>query len=133
MSKSHPTRICTVCGIERRLQWKHRNRPDPYICKYCLPSQQVRPWIGQEEFQRDWNLRRRYGISSEEYETLLDAQDGVCAICKSPPKKNRLHVDHCHETGLVRGLLCAHCNSSLEWMLTWRREAEQYVRGLVSK
>ena len=44
------------------------------------------------------------------YEALLTAQGGVCAICGKPPKTRRLHVDHDHQTGRVRGLLCFTCN-----------------------
>jgi Recombination endonuclease VII len=57
-------------------------------------------------------LRRRYGISLEEYELRLALQNGVCAICNKKPK-GLLCVDHCHVTGKVRGLLCKKCNSGL--------------------
>jgi hypothetical protein len=57
---------------------------------------------------------RRYGIDRLAYEMLLAKQGGVCAICKSPPpKKTPLHVDHDHDTGVVRGLLCGKCNRML--------------------
>ncbi|MBV8960377.1 MAG: endonuclease VII domain-containing protein [Actinobacteria bacterium] len=54
---------------------------------------------------------RRYGLTPEDYQRLLDAQGGTCAFehCDRGPgdeKTGRLHVDHCHETGKVRGLLC---------------------------
>jgi hypothetical protein len=56
-------------------------------------------------------LKRKYGITSADYEALLSAQGGVCAICGLPPKQNkRLHVDHDHSTAQVRGLLCHNCN-----------------------
>ena len=59
-------------------------------------------------------LKKLYGISLEEYEALLDSQDGVCAICKETPRNNRfLGVDHDHDTGRVRGLLCTTCNVGL--------------------
>lgn len=57
-----------------------------------------------------------YGLSQERYEALLAAQDGRCAICRTddwPGKDHRPHVDHCHETGRVRGLLCDFCNRGL--------------------
>lgn len=60
---------------------------------------------------RDLRLRRTYGITSEDYEQLLAAQAGKCAICALPPRgKLPLNVDHDHKTGLVRGLLCWSCN-----------------------
>lgn len=45
-----------------------------------------------------------------QYDKMLAAQGGKCAICKRPPKSRRLAVDHDHKTGKVRGLLCFRCN-----------------------
>lgn len=59
------------------------------------------------------NLRYRYGIELEEYEQMLEDQGGTCYICDNPPGKYRLSVDHCHESGTVRGLLCHDCNHGL--------------------
>lgn len=56
-------------------------------------------------------LRRQYGISKLEYENLLNAQDGKCAICSCAPK--RFHVDHNHKTRKLRGLLCSNCNRGI--------------------
>jgi len=58
------------------------------------------------------DLRRNYGISEKEYDDLLQQQDNLCAICRTKSSKN-LHVDHDHDTGKVRGLLCSNCNTSL--------------------
>lgn len=52
----------------------------------------------------------KYGLTVEEYERLEDEADGLCAICR---KARRLAVDHCHDTGEVRGLICHKCNSGL--------------------
>ena len=67
--------------------------------------------------RREAHMRHRYGIGWEEYTALLNAQEGKCAICKQPPGKNvrahwggKLCVNHCHDTGRVRGLLCNDCN-----------------------
>jgi 5-methylcytosine-specific restriction endonuclease McrA len=63
---------------------------------------------------RDAHLRRKFGIGSPEYDAMLESQGGVCAICgRSPRKGSSLHVDHDHETGCVRGLLCFRCNGGL--------------------
>ncbi len=72
----------------------------------------------------DW---RSYGFDRGDYERLLEAQGGVCAICKEAPepstmlglgprtpvRKRKLAVDHCHDTGIVRGLVCYFCNNGL--------------------
>jgi uncharacterized CHY-type Zn-finger protein len=66
---------------------------------------------------RDTYLRRKYGIGIAEYEALLAKQGGGCALCGVRPEdltagryRTYLHVDHCHETGRVRGLLCPEHN-----------------------
>jgi hypothetical protein len=59
--------------------------------------------------QRVSALKRNYGITLEEYNTILISQNGKCAICQEE-KDETLAVDHNHETGFVRGLLCRHCN-----------------------
>lgn len=57
-------------------------------------------------------LWRTYGLTVEQFEALLLSQDGRCAICENEiePDDPRTHVDHCHETGAVRGILCHWCN-----------------------
>jgi hypothetical protein len=62
---------------------------------------------------RDAYLRRTHGITLSEFERILEAQDGHCAICPSTGGTRALHVDHDHRTGLVRGLLCFFHNSLL--------------------
>lgn len=67
--------------------------------------------------ERQWAycLKRSFGMTVERYNEILRKQDGLCAICRRPPqgRKKRLSVDHCHETGAIRGLLCDHCNRGL--------------------
>ena len=57
-------------------------------------------------------LSRTYGLSREAHRRLLNAQNGVCAVCKRPSRR-ALCVDHCHATRQVRGLLCDKCNTAL--------------------
>jgi len=61
-------------------------------------------------------IKSRFGISQEQYDRILAAQGGVCAICGGSGKSlrfRRLVVDHCHATGRIRGLLCSRCNRGL--------------------
>lgn len=58
-------------------------------------------------------LCRTYGMSIDEYEQMVVAQKGVCAICGKSDKRHRLSIDHCHITKKVRKLLCGDCNRGL--------------------
>lgn len=62
---------------------------------------------------RHADYRRKYGITIEDYDQLLNKQGGTCAICGIVPTNKRLDVDHCHKTGMIRGLLCNICNMAL--------------------
>jgi hypothetical protein len=64
------------------------------------------------ESARDRQRKFEYGMTRDAFTELLGAQGGCCAICRAKHDR-RLHVDHNHETGRVRGLLCGHCNSGL--------------------
>ena len=60
--------------------------------------------------KRAASLKSKYGLSLSDYDRLLVIQGGGCAICNRKPGTRPLHVDHSHETGKVRGLLCHQCN-----------------------
>ena len=73
-------------------------------------------------YSRRYELKSRYGIDENVYQAMVLAQDGKCAICGLQTaeindnrswEKNKLHVDHCHMTRVVRGLLCGRCNHGL--------------------
>lgn len=79
---------------------------------YCRSCHNVR---GRESLakaggSRSYHLKRRYGISAEDADAMLEAQGGLCAICQAAPAA---HVDHDHDTGAVRALLCFNCNGGL--------------------
>src|SRR4051794_3974714 len=79
---------------------------------YCLPCHNARGRASRDKVggSRTYHLTRRYGISAVEADLMLEAQGGMCAICGSAPAA---HVDHDHETGAVRQLLCFNCNGGL--------------------
>lgn len=68
----------------------------------------------RQKAQKKYTLKK-YGISIEEYDGLVERQNGLCKICKSFKKnrKKRLCVDHDHSTGKIRGLLCDKCNRGI--------------------
>jgi hypothetical protein len=66
--------------------------------------------------QRKYHLKNQYGITEVDYDLMFLAQAGQCAICKTDTptgKWKRFAVDHCHHTGLIRGLLCNECNRGM--------------------
>ena len=67
------------------------------------------------ERQRAYRLKSMYGLTPEKYEEILLRQNNGCAICEEPidSRSRKLHVDHDHETGIVRGILCTMCNPGL--------------------
>lgn len=72
------------------------------------------------DYARWSSMKSKYGLTKEQYEELLEKQGGVCAICGQPEMRTTkagvamlLHVDHCHNSGKIRGLLCHKCNSAL--------------------
>jgi hypothetical protein len=89
-----------------------RNRSPETVKKQ---AQAMRVWReGRITQQQDYYLRKRFGISFDDYSRMCSRQHGKCAICCAPPGNGRskrfLHVDHDHKTGEVRGLLCNSCN-----------------------
>lgn len=75
--------------------------------------------------QRRAHLKRRYGITIEQYDEMLARQDGRCAFCDTdaPKGKGTFHVDHDHVSGRVRALLCSPCN-------TFIRDEEEHMRAI---
>jgi hypothetical protein len=70
----------------------------------------------RKEWTRNYDLKRFYNITIEQFEEMKSSQNGKCAICKTTEPKGRHNVfavDHCHKTGKVRGLLCNKCNVGL--------------------
>lgn len=82
-----------------------------------------------------YNLRR-YGITIEQYNMLLEFQDGACAVCKRTENSDgkMLYVDHCHDTGAIRGLLCRKCNTGIGLLgdsVDGIEKALNYLRGSI--
>lgn len=76
-------------------------------------------------------IKRRYGLTVDEVEQMRISQSGACAICGRGDLQ--LAVDHCHETGNVRGLLCLPCNGSLGWIERLKRkESSEWFSAALS-
>lgn len=117
-------RTCVICG-----EWFDAIRSAQTCsttCRNQLPEVRARRqainrryYANLEPAARLSRTLRAYRLSDTEYRALLASQGGGCAICGSPPEPGsgpstkRLHVDHDHESGKVRGLLCTRCNPGL--------------------
>lgn len=122
-----PPLVCKVCGKNNRRYATRDNgsgkRYYNLVCSTCKSSErrrQIRTINDPEklsairEQQRKHRLKTKYGITPDEYDVLLQSQDGVCDICKRPNKKEIfMPVDHNHKTGAVRGILCEACNKAI--------------------
>lgn len=96
-------------------KWREENREAfNEICK----ESHARTRLSRTPAERhDQHLRSWYGMTRAEYLEMLEAQGGGCAICGATDAgaKKPFHVDHCHETHRIRGLLCNGCNTRLGW------------------
>jgi hypothetical protein len=103
---------------------KTNERPLQIVCQLCTGLTKVKPTGVVPKHCKNCrsyldHIQRRYGISVEDYLALANAQNWACAICQTSSatlqrtRQQRLVVDHCHTTGLVRGLLCQRCNTAL--------------------
>lgn len=119
-------KTCTMCNqekpieafqIDNRLKSGRRGR-----CKACAYQASK---ASRTKHDNAWKqqLLWKFKITPEDYLAMLERQGGVCAICKRPPGKRRLAVDHDHSCcpgvptcgACVRGLLCSGCNTKIEW------------------
>jgi hypothetical protein len=107
------SKICSKCSEEKVLELFYK-QPEGRLgraahCKACHQKGKA-----ERQTNRRWEVKKKYGITLEDYDRMETEQLGGCAICKQPdPAGRRLAVDHCHYLGHVRGLLCFHCNVAL--------------------
>lgn len=105
---------CADCGLEKPLQDFVKNRSKKSgLSSYCKPCWNVRIKIyleGRYGSRSNFMRQLRYGLTEEQVDLMLAEQGGLCAICRKHPAA---HVDHCHRTKVVRGILCFGCNRGL--------------------
>lgn len=104
---------CPDCATVKPLDDFVRNAGMPSgRAPYCKPCHNIRGKASKDKVggSRTYHLKRRYGITAEDADLMLERQGGLCAICRAAPAA---HVDHDHETGAVRALLCFNCNGGL--------------------
>lgn len=101
------------------------HRGSKRICEECFVEKGSRQ--AEVDRKRADYLKKRYGIEPEDYDYMLAAQNGCCAICGESSEKP-LVVDHCHWHGGIRGLLCYRCNTGLGFF----RDDQTYLRKAIA-
>lgn len=114
-----PRRTTCIRGHLMSKTRKYHPNGDAYCCeckKIRYDKFRLNP-INKEKikkYRRKSIIKNIYGLTEKQYIDLLSSQNNCCAICKSSEASVRtFHVDHCHKTGLVRGLLCHYCNTAI--------------------
>jgi hypothetical protein len=112
-------KTCSQCGgLKPHTEFHAHKRSKDRLranCKSCVQAKQAARYRRDPSYQQNYLLQKNYGITLEGYDRLLEGQDNGCAICGKTPEENgqRLAVDHNHDTGKVRGLLCGQCNTGI--------------------
>lgn len=114
-------KICSSCKKEKDfsefyVDSKHKTGRSSR-CKLCAKYFSKKWYEESDKYReiiRNSGLKHRFGITNEDYFEMLKDQNGVCCICKQPPEEGKyFHVDHCHVSSDVKGLLCKNCNHGL--------------------
>jgi hypothetical protein len=142
-------RKCTKCGIykpwkEFRIAQKYAINGRDSHCKDCDKKSDKEYLTSKPDIRKNNDLKSKFGISLNEYTSILNSQNGACWICGSLPKTRRLAVDHRHTPGErknknyreiirsnVRGLLCNWCNAGLQKFRDnpeFFRRAAEYIK-----
>jgi hypothetical protein len=111
-ANKHRWRLSEEQKEERNRKRRERYASDESFRDKCKQQSRKRC----KTSKREYALKENYGIGSHEYEEMLRRQEGKCGICgaiAADARGCRLHVDHCHNTGAVRGLLCSNCNHGI--------------------
>ena len=155
------SKICSKCKQKKSLKDFHKDKARPdghtYRCKSCLckyarkyaesHSKQIAEYRNQhrekrreqgrkyyqkhrKKYQKYW-FKYKYNLTLEQRKQLYVDQNGCCSICGIPISYDKTNVDHDHETGKVRGLLCINCNTRLPIIEDKNsvEKAEKYLRN----
>jgi hypothetical protein len=127
-----PTKVCTKCKVDKEYRDYYfvinskgaKTRTYKSECKECTKAR-VRKYHSDDPIRSahtrwKYDLQKNYGMTESEWESLLALQGGGCGICgekETNVHKSgtvwRLSVDHCHDTGKIRGILCNNCNRAI--------------------
>ena len=136
--KMHHCRVCNTDKPEEEFgtrRWKAKGGEQREALENrCRSCERDRWSKGKDGRWRESHYQRTYGISLEDYDRLMEEQHNSCGICGAHQSEfeRRFSVDHCHQTGDVRGLLCDGCNTGIGALMEDRdimEAAIQYLHG----
>lgn len=155
-------KYCPGCQKTKNVRnfHKHKNKPDGLAswCKECAngnsrrwakSNKERRARVGQTYYEQNKDkvkakrIEREYGLSPDEHKRMKKEQNNLCKLCGKPEtgingtsgEVQELCVDHCHETGKVRGLLCRRCNHLIACLGDTEQSIEkvlEYMKGGVA-
>ena len=108
-------KTCPTCKTELASDQYYRNVSSCKKC-VCAAEKRRRDNGGKDSAYKKWKnrIKNDYGITDIQYQEMSEAQNNTCAICNELDTQGyRLAIDHCHNTGKVRGLLCRKCNLAI--------------------
>ena len=134
------SRRCKACAVEKATAWRvanpERHRENQRRAQRAYVSR-------NPDVQRATQLKAKYGITIADFDAMFAAQNGCCKVCdvkldvytrfvsESPVNKaTTAHIDHCHSTGRVRGLLCLRCNSAVGYLKDCPERARRLAQYL---
>ena len=111
-------KTCKVCGLEKNISDFYTRRNDCKDCKNAaarkIRKEQPERYAKYKKRANEYLKERRYGITQDQFNQMLVDQNNMCKICSTEFKSTKdTHIDHCHDTNIVRGLLCNNCNLAL--------------------
>jgi hypothetical protein len=124
----YKTKICQICGKEYRPTSSNQKRcigcrldgDREWRRKYNHEWRREHPEIvrrGTKDYRLRVGMKKKYGFTPEQYDSMLESQGGKCIVCGSDNLRHGviigLAIDHDHVTGKIRGLLCSNCNTAL--------------------
>lgn len=105
MSNALFERACLLCSADISTRRSH--------AKFCSTSCSMKHWHAANPGHRRWYmLKTQYGITQDDYLAIFASQNESCAICGTR-EAHQWDVDHCHASGVVRGILCSPCNKGI--------------------
>lgn len=130
-------RICTKCGGEFpatvkyfRKRYSGERKGLHTECKECGKKRDKLRYNNKKS--RSWYYKRKYGITIKDYNKMFTEQEGKCWMCSKHPTEfnKKLSVDHNHDTGKVRGLLCQGCNTKAEVIFNYKKNPDKWDKYL---